>query len=198
MILVEKIGTKKLKGFRTYEGNMKYICEINNKQFIVNLPESIQTMLPFDVEVNNINYQLMWNSRTHTIFYFQDNAWKTAKISDITKTSSHKLYYEQISFLSQSTKAHQQAYLKVYFPGIKNKTINKTRTQIINSPITGKILKIVNSEGEINKGDTILIIDAMKMENKILAPFKGVLTDNKINEGDLVQSGDELISIKNI
>ena len=72
------------------------------------------------------------------------------------------------------------------------------QSQIINSPITGKILKIINNEGKINKGDTILIIDAMKMENKILSPYTGVLTNNKIKEGDLVQSGDELISIQNI
>ncbi|MBP6217987.1 MAG: biotin/lipoyl-binding protein [Oligoflexales bacterium] len=65
------------------------------------------------------------------------------------------------------------------------------------SPITGKILKVFKEENSpIQAGDLILMIEAMKMENKISADSAGTLTRVLIKEGDQVKMGDDLFFIE--
>ena len=58
----------------------------------------------------------------------------------------------------------------------------------------GKILNIYVEEGDnVNAGETIMILEAMKMENEIRAPGKGKVTKIHIKEGDSVATGDVLV-----
>ncbi|SMB84626.1 pyruvate carboxylase subunit B [Desulfonispora thiosulfatigenes DSM 11270] len=67
---------------------------------------------------------------------------------------------------------------------------------IVNSPMPGKILKILKSQGEkVQQGEKVLILEAMKMENEILAPCDGVIENINVVEGVAVNSGEELFSI---
>ena len=47
----------------------------------------------------------------------------------------------------------------------------------------------------INKGDTILVVESMKMETEIHAPIAGTVADIPVKQGDQVQSGDVLALI---
>ena len=54
----------------------------------------------------------------------------------------------------------------------------------------GKIFKIEASVGQaVKKGDVILILEAMKMENEIVAPQDGTIASINVNEGDKVEAG---------
>ncbi|MHA1596865.1 MAG: acetyl-CoA carboxylase biotin carboxyl carrier protein subunit [Candidatus Asgardarchaeia archaeon] len=64
------------------------------------------------------------------------------------------------------------------------------------SPITGKIIEIKVKEGDkVNRGDTLLVIEAMKMQNEIVASKEGVVNKIFVKEGDIVSKGDKLASI---
>ena len=64
------------------------------------------------------------------------------------------------------------------------------------APLPGNIFKVLVKEGDtIKKGDTILIMEAMKMENNILAESDGVVKSVKIKEGDIVLQNDILLEI---
>jgi len=66
----------------------------------------------------------------------------------------------------------------------------------IKAPLPGNIFKINAKEGDtVKKGDTLLIMEAMKMENNILAEFDGVVKSIKVNEGDVVLQNDVLIEL---
>ncbi|WP_397601514.1 biotin/lipoyl-containing protein [Silvanigrella sp.] len=66
----------------------------------------------------------------------------------------------------------------------------------IKSPMTGKIISIlVKNNTKIKEGDTLIIIEAMKMENRIVAECDGLVTNVKINPGVSVAAGDLLFSI---
>ena len=63
--------------------------------------------------------------------------------------------------------------------------------------MTGKLLKVNIKEGDVvAKGDTILIIEAMKMENNIAAPASGVIEGFALAEGANVNAGDMICKIK--
>jgi biotin carboxyl carrier protein len=62
--------------------------------------------------------------------------------------------------------------------------------EIIEVPITGKIISVEAKKGDkVQEGDVICTIEAMKMENPIMAPVAGTVTDIKVKTGDVVSSG---------
>ncbi|AGK60533.1 hypothetical protein Asulf_00510 [Archaeoglobus sulfaticallidus PM70-1] len=57
--------------------------------------------------------------------------------------------------------------------------------------MAGVITKVLKNEGEeIEEGEDILILEAMKMENAISAPKSGKITKITVKEGDRVSAGD--------
>lgn len=66
----------------------------------------------------------------------------------------------------------------------------------IESPMPGKILAIKALIGQaVKKGDVILVLEAMKMENEIVAPSDGTVTSINVTEGSMIESGILLASL---
>jgi len=66
----------------------------------------------------------------------------------------------------------------------------------IKSPLPGVILDVFVKEGEqVNAGQKLLLLEAMKMENTIEADRSGKVISIKKQKGDAVMQGDELIVI---
>ena len=66
----------------------------------------------------------------------------------------------------------------------------------INSPMPGNILSGKASAGQaVKKGDVLMILEAMKMENEICAPQDGTIASVQVAAGDSVESGDVLATM---
>jgi biotin carboxyl carrier protein len=66
--------------------------------------------------------------------------------------------------------------------------------QEILAPIGGKVLDIKVKVGDkVNKGDTVIIIEAMKLENEVKSAFTGTVKAIKVSSGAMVQNKDVLI-----
>lgn len=66
----------------------------------------------------------------------------------------------------------------------------------IEAPLPGNIFKVLMKEGDtVKAGDKVLIMEAMKMENDILAESDGTIKSIKVKEGDAVLQGDTLVEI---
>ena len=55
---------------------------------------------------------------------------------------------------------------------------------------------LVDIGTKVNKGDTLLVMEAMKMEHTILAPGAGVVTDVFFQPGEQVAEGDALLQLE--
>jgi len=67
---------------------------------------------------------------------------------------------------------------------------------IVNSPIAGIISKIrVKTGQQVSKGDVLIIISAMKMENKIVSRLNGKIKCINVAEGDQIPSNCNLMEI---
>ena len=65
------------------------------------------------------------------------------------------------------------------------------------APLPGTINEIKVKVGDkVNAGDTVVILEAMKMQNKIEAETSGTITSINVNKGDAVMEGDTLVTIK--
>lgn len=66
----------------------------------------------------------------------------------------------------------------------------------VNAPMPGSILKInVNTGDLVKKGQSLLILEAMKMENEIVAPADGKITAVKVTKGQTVNMAQPLIEM---
>ena len=66
----------------------------------------------------------------------------------------------------------------------------------LNAPLGGNIFKILITEGQtVSKDQTLIILEAMKMETEIKSPADGVISNIHIQVGDAVAPGDLLIDI---
>ena len=67
----------------------------------------------------------------------------------------------------------------------------------IKSNIQGMVLKVLVSRGaSVKKGETLLVLEAMKMENAIHSPVDGKVTEIFVDTGDVVQNGDVLLVVQ--
>jgi biotin carboxyl carrier protein len=67
----------------------------------------------------------------------------------------------------------------------------------ITAPMPGKVLQVLVREGqEVNSGDGLIILEAMKMENRIVAEAPAVVKKVHVADGQMVDGGQVLIELE--
>lgn len=99
-------------------------------------------------------------------------------------------HHENDYFLSFANKHYQ----------IKNETgshsNDHTENQGLQAPMPGTLISIKIKIGDMVKaGDTLAIVEAMKMEHTIKAPVTGKVKNLAFNEGDFINEGENLLEI---
>ena len=73
----------------------------------------------------------------------------------------------------------------------------RSGVQSLLAPIPAKVIKVLVSPGaSIKKGDTLVVLEAMKMEWPIRAPWNGTITAVHCREGQLVQPEQALVDLE--
>jgi len=159
----------------------------------------------FDLSIQKNNSQhieFKWNGNNYLIEKWQ---YENAKINFTLNGFPYTLYvsfekngiahitYNGISFAA--IRNHQLVSEDIFtgFSGKNSDDINQ-----IFSPMPGKIIKIDIKEGDaVAKGDNLLIVEAMKMENQIIAPRNAIVGKLNVNVNDMVTSNLPLIIFQN-
>ena len=67
----------------------------------------------------------------------------------------------------------------------------------VNAPMNGNIVDVKVAVGQsVKNGDVLVILEAMKMENEIMAPKDGVISAVCVTKGETVDTGKTLVTIK--
>ena len=67
---------------------------------------------------------------------------------------------------------------------------------VVSAPMPGKILGVKTEAGKaVKKGEVLLILEAMKMENEIVAPQDGTVASVNVQVGSQVEAGDTLVTL---
>lgn len=74
---------------------------------------------------------------------------------------------------------------------------SKSVSGVMKSPLPGKVLKVVVAEGQVVKrGDTLMVIESMKMENNIAAQNDGVVRAIMVSAEQSILQGDPLLEFE--
>lgn len=67
----------------------------------------------------------------------------------------------------------------------------------IKTAMPGKVVRILTAEGDaVSKGDGVIVVEAMKMQNEMKSPKDGTVRSIRASEGDTVNAGDILVVIE--
>jgi len=161
----------------------------------------------FEASVNNHSYEVLpsedgfradgelmnWDivpiSNGHYHVLFKNKSYKTelVKIDSVAKSVDLKINGERFT-----------VGLKTKFDLLLEKMgINKVSTNTLNyvkAPMPGLIIDLkIKAGDEVKKGDILLILEAMKMENILKSPGNGTVKEVKVKKGDSVEKSQVLV-----
>jgi len=93
--------------------------------------------------------------------------------------------------------ANQAATLPSNAPAATNAPAPSAATTAkIEAPLSGNIFKVcVSPNQQVNDGDVVFILEAMKMETEVLASSAGVVQNILVKEGDAISAGDTMLTL---
>ena len=106
--------------------------------------------------------------------------------------------FHRAAFLKEAGEITLQFEGREYrlFDASQRRRAAPTGTGDLRAPMAGKIIRVLVQPGEsVQTGATLLILEAMKMEQQITAPQDGVVARVLCREGDQVTAGTELVEL---
>src|SRR5690606_31403197 len=83
------------------------------------------------------------------------------------------------------------------FRGFKPSGLDKGGAGVLITQMPGKVVKVLKQEGDtVAKGETVLILEAMKMENEIKSGADGKIKAVNVKEGQALEAGYLMIEIE--
>ena len=111
---------------------------------------------------------------------------------------SERTFHLEISGRGPQLIDRVEAIVEPYVPGTAfRKSADAAGGAVVRSPMVGKIINVLVKDGdEVKKGQELLVIEAMKMENKIFSPASGTVSHLKATPGEQTGVGDQLLKIE--
>lgn len=107
-----------------------------------------------------------------------------------------KVYEVELESVSENNESIKTAPVETKTEAAAPATSATTGGEVVKAPMQGTILKVnVNVNDKVEKGQVLMILEAMKLENEILAPVSGVVKSINVNKGQTVNSGQDLLTI---
>lgn len=113
--------------------------------------------------------------------------------------SNDQLNWERVTPLSDSSHIiGSSEALKVY-RGFKPSGASKDNPGSLITDMPGKVVKVLTTEGAlVNEEDTLIILEAMKMENEVKAGVSGTVKAVHVKEGEALESGHLMVEIEEL
>lgn len=164
----------------------EYVVTLNNKKMTVSYSGNSK----LSMEGKEFNCELLHlNGQTYLL-----------RIDDrFYEVSSGKLDNGNFSLLIEGSRFETtiRTALQEKASSLLQQKASFRRKTEVKAPMPGMVLKVNKKSGDnIKQGETILILEAMKMENDLRAPIAGELKEIFIEEGTAVEKGAVLFTIE--
>ncbi len=169
---------------------MSLEIKINDRTSIVKLIKQNGNLIEIEVDGKNYHVDLLHtpdgtfsiieNGKSHNI--------ELVPMNQPKKYTAHTLYH---SYNVEIVDAEARYLINRGSNGISS------HEKTISSPMPGKVVKVLLKEGDVvQKGETVVIIAAMKMESEYKSPIDGVVKKVNIKEGDTIEGNQILVEIE--
>jgi biotin carboxyl carrier protein len=165
---------------------MKYITTVNDQEYQIEISDEHQVVIngrTLEVDFNSVSgqpiFSLLVDGRSFEGFvYSGDEAWEVLLMG--------RQFPVQVE--DEREKRLQAA---------AGRTISDTGDYHMKAPMPGMIVSIpVVENQEIKKGQVLVILESMKMQNELKSPRDGVVSRIRIKPGESVEQKQTLLSVK--
>lgn len=167
---------------------MKYIAIINGKEITV------------EIRKENGQYCLTLENKSFTVDAFRPRA---QSIAMLIEGRSYEVGWEKKNgnlfsvFLYNGTIDLQLIDAKKFQAAESVRPASASGPLKIQAPMPGKIIKVsVKEKSAVKEGDSLLIMEAMKMQNELKAPKSGTISRIQIREGEPVSLSQTLMILE--
>ena len=184
---------------------MPYISSINKQAFAITTGEEEQHRTitidgqPHDIDwqqlsplaadmlgqvANGGRYSLLIDGKSYDVYARQ-----------VTKPDSNGYFYE-IFLAGQRFEVHVEDEREKALAG-SIKSAHETGAASVRAPMPGLVLGIPLEAGaQVERGQTVAILEAMKMENDLASPISGTIKEVRVSKGQTVNQGDVLVVVE--
>lgn len=163
-----------------------YALSSENRKFSFSMP------LKHTIRIGKRDYEVKLKSDEKLGTYI---LWKNRKYPvEIIRSRQNKyeILFNDISYTFTVETPFSLQRMKVL-----NSKKGKVETEYIKAPMPGKIIDVLVREGAtVTRGEPLVILEAMKMQNEILAPVSGTITKVSAKANTNVMKDDLLVEIK--
>jgi biotin carboxyl carrier protein len=163
-----------------------FITSVNSSKFDIRIIN--ENELNFDEE--KINFELMKAGSYSYLLKLNNEIFELT--SENISSDQFKVLVGGNNFDITVRTALQEKAFKL----LENSSVQHNHHTDVKAPMPGLILKIKKNVGEnVEQGESVIILEAMKMENDLKAPASGLIEKIFVTEGSAVEKGTKLLSI---
>jgi biotin carboxyl carrier protein len=165
----------------------RYIVTVDDREFDILLSSEKEGFL---IESDNIRYNVIVDRLSDRKFLFKIN--NSSSEIDITRNGRFLGVFLEGKEMNVRVEPYSLAVLRKQAGG----PVEGPEDKMIRAPMPGLVLSArVQSGDKVSKGDTLVIIEAMKMENMIKAPYNGTVGEIFIRAGQAVDKNEKLVEL---
>jgi biotin carboxyl carrier protein len=164
---------------------MKYITNVNGREYIIEIDQ--ENEITVDGQKHNIDFQQLADEGSLSLLI--DHRSLEAIVDERDDDWEVLLHGELYTVKVQDERSYRLAQAR-------GQLQEDTETVVIRSPMPGLILDVLAEEGrQVKKGEKVVILESMKMENELRASRDGVVTRVHIEKGASVEKNQDLVTI---
>jgi len=163
-----------------------YKVKVNGSQIQVNVENDKVLMdgKPFDADVLEFkkgHFQILRNNRS----------FRAEIVTYLPEEKSFHMKVNNHDYKLQLSDQYDELLHSMGMDASSHRTVNEVK-----APMPGLVLKVMIEPGQtIAKGDTLLILEAMKMENILKAPADGIVKKILVTKGDKVEKNQVMVNM---
>lgn len=185
---------------------MAYISTVNDQNFRIEAGENVPQR---EVIIDDQTYALDWRQVAHLVADIRSQGSVGGKYSLLIGGNSYEVYARHVVNPDES---EGQTYeinfdgqrFEVHVEDEREKTLSDTAKAghsageaSVRAPMPGLVLQLPFEHGaKVTRGQTVAVLEAMKMENDLAAPISGSIKELRVKQGQTVNQGDVLVIVK--
>ncbi len=162
---LEALKNNKKHALKVREVNGRYIVNLDGNDYTVDFCEPEESFYSLLVDGKSYEVSINSNENEFTVYLYDS-------------THNFRLYDPARNMMTSG------------------KEENTDGPQAVRSPMPGRIVRIlVNQDDSVKKGDGVIIVEAMKMENELKSPKDGTVEKISVKQNDTVESNQILLTV---
>lgn len=164
---------------------MKYFATVNGKEYTIEIDGEDKVLV--NGEAHQIDFQQL--TETGTLSLLLDHRSLEAIVNSRDDAWEVLLHGDLYTVYVQDERSYRLAQAR-------GTLVEETGELVIRSPMPGVILDVLVAPGQhVAKGDKVVILESMKMENELRSTREGIVRRVQVTKGDNVEKNQNLVII---